>query len=116
MNTALLLDNLFARRPKIHYVCPPICGVQFVPTSSGAPSISFEPVSPLGCVDYQLAVSILAWPVFPGAVCYNVYWSPPPADAVIPNPVDPASPVIIIPEASLPEATEIPFDPLFPLV
>ncbi len=76
----VILDNLFARRPKIHYVCPPICGVQFVPTSSGAPSISFEPGSALGCVDYSVANNVLSWTDFPGAICYNIYMGPPPVN------------------------------------
>ncbi len=71
----VILDNLFARRPKIHYVCPPICGVQFVPTSSGSSSPSFEPVvaPALPCVHYFLTVRGLEWSEYSEAICYNVY-------------------------------------------
>jgi len=89
MNT--LLDNLFARRPKIHYCAPPICGVTFVPTSSGAPAVSFEIVNPLNCVAYRLEGDVLKWDPYPGAICYNVYWSP--DDAPPLPPVPPVPPV-----------------------
>ena len=79
----VILDNLFARRPKIHYVCPPICGLQFVPTSSGSPSVSFDAGSAMGCVNYTVVNDVLIWDPFPGAICYNVYMAPPP-----PNPDD----------------------------
>jgi hypothetical protein len=76
MNT--LLDNLFARRPKIHYVCPPLCGCQFVISSSGQPAVSFEAVSPLECVNYRFENGNLVWDAYPGAICYNVYQAPAP--------------------------------------
>lgn len=86
----VLLDNLYARRPKIHYVCPPICGVQFVPTSSGSPSVSIEPVNPLACVQYRITEDgFLTWDEYPGAVCYNVYMTP-----FIEPPVPPVSPEV----------------------
>lgn len=83
MNT--LLDNLFARRPKIHYVCPPLCGCpEPVISSSGSSAVSFDAVSPLECVKYRFENGNLVWDDYPGAVCYNVYQAPaPPAPAPV---------------------------------
>jgi len=71
----LVLDTLFSRRPKIRYVSPPICGLIQSPTSSGAPAVSLETISPLGTVHYFFTDGGLTWDSYPGAICYNVYRS-----------------------------------------
>ncbi len=76
MISNLVLDPLFARRPKIRYISPPVCGLIQSPTSSGLPSVSLETISPLQPVHYFFDIVCgLSWDPYPHAICYNVYRS-----------------------------------------
>lgn len=73
-----LLDFLFLRRPKLDYICPPICEVIF--TGSGGPIITLEDLERLlGPTGFKLGGRgnhWLSWNNYPGIICFNLYFSP----------------------------------------
>lgn len=71
-----VLDTLLLRRPKLNYVCPPICEANF--SSSAGPVIVLEPIgkrkAPSGFIISGSGHNFhLAWDTYPGALCYTVY-------------------------------------------
>ena len=68
-------DILYARQPIINYVAPPVCEVIF--SGSGQPIIvlSQNPVGKVtGLVLGGSGGFRLSWNIFPGAICYNIYY------------------------------------------
>ncbi len=75
MNSSI--DVLFLRKPKIDYISPPVCEVNF--SSSSGPVIVLNPlfsqVFPTGLILGGVGGFFLSWSTYPGALCYSVYKS-----------------------------------------
>src|SRR6266545_2351324 len=77
-----VLDLLYLRRPKLEYVCPPICDY-LVPASGSGSSLMMEAVTPAhkptGLV-FDCATRRIGWDRSSGvscdpALCFTVYFS-----------------------------------------
>lgn len=86
-----VLDILLLRRPKLDYVCPPICEVLF--SATGTPIIVLDPIlhptGPTGLVRGGVGHNFLTWNNYPGEVCHSLYYATDP---------DPSSPYNLISE------------------
>lgn len=73
MNT--VWDILYLRRPVLNYVSPPVCEVIFSGSSNPVIILSERPIGQVtGLVLSGSGIFQLRWNVFPGAICYNVYF------------------------------------------
>lgn len=71
-----VIETLFLRRPKIDYISPPICDVDF--SASGSPVIILDAIGrrrgPTGLILSGAGTPVrLSWDAYPGALCYTVY-------------------------------------------
>lgn len=88
----VVLETLFLRRPRIEYVCPPVCEAQF--SGSGSPIIVLDEigklVSPTGGRAGGRGNVFFTWRSYPGQVCFSIYFEA--------DPNNPASPYNLISE------------------
>jgi hypothetical protein len=73
--SAISIDTLFLRRPRLNYVSPPVCEALF--SGTGSPIIILPEIGrltgPTGLVLSGSGRIRLSWNNYPGALCYNVY-------------------------------------------
>jgi hypothetical protein len=84
MNT--ILDTLYLRKPRLDYISPAICEVNF--SGSGVPVIIIEPIgkliSPTGGISGGRGAVFFTWKDYPGQLCFTVYYNADPGNVLSP--------------------------------